>query len=231
LPSATWEEGEVSSGLLDWGVKDSFRSYIAGPIADGGWTLDGITESGGRFRWTASFGEYDIDAATGSVGFAGGVRFTGHDGALDITLSRPRVRFSGGDAAVLLVDVRSKSLEGEEVVEQTSVEFATLDLGSAASDAGDDSVSYAGIPATLTTAGAAGFGGFYTAGTALDPVTIAFAVGGAEVPGGGSAGGPGDGLAGTGTDGAATLGVLSVVMLGLGGAMLIAARRLRVVAR
>ena len=229
-PSATWEEGEVSSGLLDWGVKESFRSYIAGPIADGGWTLDGITESGGRFRWTASFGEYDMDAAIGSVGFVGGIRFTGHEGSLDITISRPRVRFTGGQAAVLIVDVRSKSLEGEEVVEQTSVDFATLDLGPATSEIGDATVSYAGIPATLTAAGAEGFGGFYESGTELDPVTIAFAVGGAEVPGGGSAGGPGDGLAGTGTGGTTlALGGLSATLLLLGVGLLIAARRLRVV--
>ena len=228
-PSATWEEGEVSSGRLDWGVKESFRSYIAGPIADGGWTLEGITESDGRFHWTASFGEYDMDDAAGSVGFIGGVRFTGHEGSLDIKISRPRVRFAGGDNAVLVVDVRSKSLEGEEYVEQTSVDFATLDLDPASSEIGDDTVSYAGIPATLTAAGAAGFGGFYEAGTELDPVTIAFAVGGAEVPGGGSAGGPG-GLAGTGSGDVTTvLGGLSAALLLLGGGLLVAARRLRVI--
>lgn len=218
----------MSSGLLDWGVKESFRSYIAGPIAGGGWTMEGVTESDGTFRWTASFGDYDVAVATGSVGFLGSVRFTGHDGALDLTISRPRVRFAGDGVAVLVVDVRSKSMAGGATTEQTSVDFATLDLGSAGSEIDDDSVSYAAIPATLTAAGAEGFGGFYQAGAELDPVTIAFAVGGAEVPGGGSAGGPGDGLAGTGAESSALgLGALGAAMVALGVGILVAARRLR----
>ena len=224
--SATWGEGEVSSGLLQWGVKESFRSYIAGPIADGGWTLDGITEGGGRFRWTASFGEYDMGDAVGSVGFVGGVRFTGHEGSLDIAISRPRVRFDGDSSAVLLVDVRSKSLGGGGVLEQTSVEFATLDLSAASSDIDSDSVSYARIPAVLTAAGAEGFGGFYEAGAELDPITIAFGVGGAQVPGGGSAGGPG-GLAGTGSSFSILIAGFSGALVLLGGGLLVASRRLR----
>ena len=221
----------VKTGTLDWGVKESFRSYIAGPIADGGWTLSGgVTETGGVFRWTSSFGEYDMDEANGSVGFSGGVEFTGHDGALDISLSRPRVRFDGGTTATLLLDVRSKSLQGEGYVEQTSVAFATLDLAAGSPDIGDDTVGYAGIPAVLTAAGAEGFGGFYEEGTELDPITISFAVGGAEVPGGGSAGGPGDDLAGTGSV-AAGLAAAAGLIAALGLALVLAARRLRPVSR
>ena len=37
----------VSQGTLSWGVKQSFRNYLTGPIAGGHWNLDGIGFTGG----------------------------------------------------------------------------------------------------------------------------------------------------------------------------------------
>src|SRR6476469_392161 len=90
--------GAVTNARLDWGLKQSFRTYVHGPIAHGSWTLDGVT---GEFRWeTVSSAAYANGA--GGVEFAGGVRFTGHDGQLDLTVSQPRVRFASGSAELLL---------------------------------------------------------------------------------------------------------------------------------
>ena len=121
-----------------------------------------------------------MDDAAGSVGFVGGVRFTGHEGSLDIAISRPRVRFDGGSSAVLLVDVRSKSLEGGGVLEQTGVEFATLDLAAASSDIDERLGQLRGHPGRPHRGWRRGLRGFYEAGAELDPITIAFAVGGAR---------------------------------------------------
>jgi hypothetical protein len=173
--------GEVTSARLDWGLKQSFRNYVKGPIANGSWTLDGVT---GEFRWqTVTAAEY-ADGA-GQVAFSGGVRFTGHSGQLDLTISQPQVRFASGSAELLL-DVRSKSLDTGEFVELDDVVFATL--GTAAPTVADGVVTYTALPATLTEEGAAGFSGFYEAGTELDPVTVAIALDGATLPPAGSGG-------------------------------------------
>jgi Htaa len=52
------------------------------------------------------------------------------------------------------------------------VEFADLDLSTATRTIADEVVTITGITATLTEEGAPAFGGFYTAGTALDPINL-----------------------------------------------------------
>jgi hypothetical protein len=170
--------GEVTNARLDWGLKQSFRTYVKGPIANGSWTLNGVT---GEFRWeTVTAADYTTGTG-GQVAYSGGVRFTGHSGQLDLTISQPQVRFTSGSAELLL-DVRSKSLETGEFVELNDVVFATL--GTAAPTVANGVVTYTALPATLTEAGAAGFAGFYEAGAELDPVTVVIALDGATLPAG-----------------------------------------------
>lgn len=177
-PTTPSEQGEVTTARLDWGLKQSFRTYVKGPIAHGSWTLEGVT---GEFRWeTLTSGDYETGTG-GLLTFGGGVRFTGHDGQLDLTVSQPQVRFANGSAELLL-DVRSKSLDTGEFVELDDVVFATL--GTAAPTVADGVVTYNALPATLTEDGAAGFAGFYEAGTELDPVTVSIALDGAALPAG-----------------------------------------------
>ncbi|MFG2745032.1 HtaA domain-containing protein [Streptomyces chartreusis] len=68
----------------------------------------------------------------------------------------------------------------------------------------DDVITADDVTATLTAAGAKAFGGFYTAGTELDPVDLAVALtADAELPGGGAGGstGGGSGHGGSGNGG------------------------------
>ncbi|HEX6358238.1 HtaA domain-containing protein [Actinophytocola sp.] len=175
-PTTPVEPGAVTSARLGWGLKQSFRTYVRGPIAHGSWTLDGVT---GEFRWeTVTSSDYATGTG-GTTAFAGGVRFTGHSGQLDLTISQPQVRFAGGRAELLL-DVRGKSLETGEFTELNDVVFATL--GTAAPNVANGVVTYTALPATLTEEGAAGFAGFYEAGTELDPVTVTIALDGATLP-------------------------------------------------
>src|SRR5690606_17402434 len=60
--------------------------------------------------------------------------------------------------------------------------IAELDLGAGVATGSETSLGYADVPATLTATGAAAFGGFYTAGTALDPVTFTWPVEQASAP-------------------------------------------------
>jgi hypothetical protein len=174
---------QLTSGHADWGVKASFRTYVLGPIAHGAIEPSGgvITNADGTLRWPLASGTYDIATHSATVAFGGSVRFTGHAGALDLTISDVRVE-TAGTTGTLLADVSSKNMGTGAVEEFPDVEFATLDLTGVAPTPGQDRVSLGPIPATLTADGAAAFAGFYTAGTALDPVTLVLGYGAAPGP-------------------------------------------------
>lgn len=172
----------VTGGTLSWGVKASFRNYIAGPIAQGQVATSGGASSvsdGFQFApasGTAADGALDARAP-------GTVHFTGHDDGsgplLDMTLSNPRVRIDAS-TAVLLVDARSREFTGFEVdpddppgfIEARGVAMVALDVASGAVDTSGGQVVLADVPATLTADGAEAFGGFYAAGEVMDPVSV-----------------------------------------------------------
>ncbi|MFJ8633687.1 HtaA domain-containing protein [Streptomyces sp. NPDC093568] len=168
----------VQGGRLDWGVKSSFQSYVTGPIAKGSYSLTGgaATVGSGGFRFHSATGRYDGDTGAFQASFSGGVRFTGHRTAsgayqLDLTLSRPSVRVSGS-TGTLYVDVTSKAKGTGTVTTSSQVPFASLSLGGIDMRGGGTAVVLNNLPATLTSQGAKSFAGYYTAGTALDPVSL-----------------------------------------------------------
>ncbi|MFB7210707.1 HtaA domain-containing protein [Streptomyces sp. NPDC056255] len=168
----------VQGGRLDWGIKSSFQSYVTGPIANGSWSLTGgaATVGGSQFRFHSATGSYD--PATGAFGsaFAGGVHFLGHrkaDGSheLDLTISRPTVRVTGG-SGTLYADVVSKDKGSGRVTSAARVPLATLGLSGIDMRGGSTPIALTNVPATLTARGAKAFAGYYTAGTPLDPVSL-----------------------------------------------------------
>ncbi|MGW7415880.1 HtaA domain-containing protein [Streptomyces sp. NPDC054863] len=180
----------VQGGRLDWGIKSSFQSYVTGPIAKGNYTLRGgaATVGGSQFRFHSASGSYDPDSGALSSGFSGGVRFTGHrkpDGSheLDLTISRPAVRISGG-SGTLFADVTSKSKATGKVSSASQIPLASLSVGGINMLGGGSPVALNNVPATLTSQGASAFAGYYAAGTALDPVSLSadVAAGAAEEP-------------------------------------------------
>ncbi|WP_424887734.1 HtaA domain-containing protein [Streptomyces sp. XH2] len=190
----------VSGGRLDWGVKSSFQSYVTGPIAQGRWDLQGgaATVGGSRFRFHSAKGSYDAGSGAFEAGFSGGVHFTGHkkpDGSyeLDLTLSRPTVRIAGA-SGTLYADMVSKAKGTGEVTRASQVPLAALDLKGVDMRGAGTAVSLANVPATLTDDGAKAFAGYYTAGTALDPVALSAdvlaAASGAPASGAPSSGAP-----------------------------------------
>lgn len=206
----------VSGASLTWGVKQSFRSYVTGSIAHGSVELSGVAENGGDYRWTGGSGSVNVADAAGRIAFDGTVRFTGHDGQLDLTISDPRVIMTGS-TGVLVADVFSKSLQGPDV-DAASVALATLDL-SDVSTSGSRVIGSA-VPATLTENGAKAFGGFYSAGTALDSVAFTAPLG-AEVACDSYSDTK---LASTGVRGELLFGGAAILLL-LGAALVVARRR------
>jgi hypothetical protein len=172
--------GDVAAATLQWGFKQSFRNYISGPIAHGGWTVDGVDDTT-PFAWSGGAGTADQAGATGWVNYGGSIHFTGHEGmgvptgsyALDLTISNVRVQQTSAGAATIVVDTRSNSLADPlTFVDSLDVPFATVDLASATNASDATTVAYSGAPSVLTAEGAAAFSGFYGAGTALDPVAF-----------------------------------------------------------
>ena len=163
----------VSDASLTWGFKESFRSYISGSIANGEWTVtDGATYDVPDFGWAAGTGSYDSTTSAGLIGFTGAIEFTGHEGALDTTVSNPQIRFVDENTAVVLLDISGETQDGA-AVDQTAIDFVELDLSAATVTTEDGTVTITDAPATLTAAGESAFG-TYEAGEAFDAVSVTF---------------------------------------------------------
>ncbi|MFE1547220.1 HtaA domain-containing protein [Streptomyces sp. NPDC058718] len=156
----------LRAAAVDWGVRRTFREYVTGAIAQGKWTLaDGAQDGGALFRFPAGKGTYDAKGQTLDASFAGSVRFTGAH--LDLTLAGVTAKVTGGKGT-LSADVTSAGTTTKAVplVTFTARDFAPKNGLAAVTEA----------PATLTEGGAKAFGGMYTAGTAMDPVSLAVTV-------------------------------------------------------
>ncbi|KRA25080.1 hypothetical protein ASD65_12095 [Microbacterium sp. Root61] len=160
---------------LAWGFKESFRTYIEG-IAAGGWELTDVAYEYPSYVWANGTGSLDVDDHTGLVTYGGAIRFTGHAGALDTTLSDFRLELAG-DTGYIVVDVAGTTQTGEPISAAgvRLAEFAVPDL-----EITDGALVLDALPATLTEAGAAAFG-TYPAGEAMDPVSAVIPVDGCEV--------------------------------------------------
>ncbi|MPY30849.1 hypothetical protein FNH09_05835 [Streptomyces adustus] len=216
-PSASATEsaprGDIADGTLVWGVKESFRTYVVGPVAKGTVTASGgaaQAAGNGVFTFPDATGTYDTEAGTLSVAFEGAVNFKGHeDGGtygLDLTLAGLKATVDGGKGE-LTADVTSLGETSRDVV------LADLTAASADLTPKNDVLTLDDVTAKLTAAGAKAFGGFYTQGTALDPVDLSVALtDDAELPSGDS-GGTGDtgGSGGTGGTGDTTGGTTGSV--------------------
>ncbi|MET9218069.1 HtaA domain-containing protein [Streptomyces sp. NPDC003300] len=169
----------VAGGRLDWGIKASFQSYVTGPIAKGSWAMTGGAGTFGsnQFRFPSARGSYDPGSGALTAAFAGGVHFLGHRQAsgayqLDLTISRPTVKISGGHGT-LYADMRSKDKNTGRVTTTAQVPLASLAVGGVNTrGVTGPQITLSGIPATLTSQGARAFAGYYTTGTPLDPVSL-----------------------------------------------------------
>lgn len=184
----------AGAGSLSWGLRRSFRDYITGPIAHGSISVSGgASSSGGTF----TFPQSGSAKGDGGAAYRGAVRFTGHGGILDVSVSDPAVTIDSGRSGSLTATVGGRRLT-----------VATLNLGASARSESGGATTYANVPATLTAQGSTLFtyngSSFYPAGTAMDPVTFTVGSAGSSSAGSSSsgpatvasAGGPSGGAAG-----------------------------------
>lgn len=172
----------VQDASIDWGFKESFRSYISGSIAHGEWTTsDGAAYTTPVFQWRAGTGTADLAAMTGQIDFPGTVTFTGHDGLLRTTVGNPRIRLVDDGHAQLLLDVSGVTMDDalagrtDNVVTVGAVPFVDIDLAAAEVTRADGTVTVTGAPTAITAEGSAAFPN-YPAGTAFDPIAFSITV-------------------------------------------------------
>ena len=162
----------VADATLRWGIKESFRSYISGGIANGDWEVsDGATYETPEFGWSGGTGEWDPASATGFISYTGTVRFTGHDGVLDMTVANPTIHISNG-TATLHADMRSNDTGGNVAIDEAQAELGAIDGEIAGGQQDGDEVALTDAPTVLTASGAPAFGDFYIEGDALDPLSF-----------------------------------------------------------
>jgi hypothetical protein len=176
--SAADDPVPINAGAgADWGVKASFRSYVVGPIAHGSITVDGgasVNVDGTYHFPVQGGGAYDALTGATVVRFGGSVHFVGHDGQLDLKISDPRVELTA-DGPALYADVASKtSLDAAAITQFPNVRVAAVDLTGKTPTIAGGTTTWTGLPQTLTAEAAPAFAGFYTPGTALDPVTFGY---------------------------------------------------------
>ena len=178
--TATSSTCVVTGGELQWGVKEGFRSYISGTIANGSWEVaDGASYETPLFAWTNPTGEVDAATGEGNISFPGSIHFTGHDGVLNLQIANPTIVLNGDGTAKLLLDTKSNNAQGELVVDEQQAYLGKIEaIGQL--DPASGALSFDGAPAVLTADGADAFGGFYASGDELDPVSLSLQLGPCE---------------------------------------------------
>lgn len=167
-------DGTIKSANLGWGVRDSFRNYVRGGIANGSWELNGTSYSSDAFNWSNGTGTFK--GGKGSISFSGSVRFTGHHGILDTTIANPRLEING-NSGTLYATMNSNDPSGK-ATNYGEVALLKVDLSGLQSSA--DAVSVNGAATTLTAEGAKAFAGFYEAGKDMAPLNFSAAINGAK---------------------------------------------------
>lgn len=167
-------DGTIKSANLGWGVRDSFRNYVRGGIANGSWELDGTSYSSDAFNWSNGTGTFKN--GKGSISFSGSVRFTGHHGILDTTVANPRLEING-NSGTLYATMNSNDPSGKAT---NYGEVALLKVDLSGLQSSSDAVSVNGAATTLTAEGAKAFAGFYDAGKDMAPLSFSAAINGAK---------------------------------------------------
>jgi hypothetical protein len=170
----------IVGGSVGWGFVASWRSYVLlSPPAGSAKVSEGATASGEltspatTFGFPATGGSYT--AASGStpaeltVASKGSVNWAkpGH-GIFEVRLSNLEVQFATS-GSWLIADV-STNFGVQKAT--PDVKFASLDPSGVSPTTSGSSVTWTGVPATLTAEGATSFEGFYQAGKVLEPITV-----------------------------------------------------------
>ena len=150
ISAAHWDRifpADLASGSFEWGVRESFRSYVTGPIAHGKITVQSPASGSSVYKFPqVKGGTWNAETGLGTVEFAGLVNFYGHGGSLNLDLANPVVEVTSEKRALLKAP---HGATGELLT------IATLDLANAVKKPLDGgAVRYEKVAVALTEAGA-----------------------------------------------------------------------------
>ncbi len=189
----------VASGSVQWGFLTSWREYIykeLGPGSVGSITTEGgatttgnPAQPGAFFSFPAAGGSFEKGLYGASdrltLKTQGAVKFAkpGHC-IVEIKFSNPVVTLGTSSSLVADLDYEIDKFNGMGCdpvapVAAPGTTIATLDAGGVTPTYSTDgkTVTWAGLPATLTAAAATPFAPQYKAGQVLDPVTVSVGLG------------------------------------------------------
>lgn len=192
----------VTSGVADWGVLASWRSYVLGvqgpPMSKGSISVEGgatangnLAEAGAFFGFPATGGSFEkgLYGATDKLALntTGSVKFAKpFHCIIEIKLTDLAVTIDGANSSIVVGDygydidkVVGKACEDQPPVLAPGTKLATLDATGVTPTYSADgkTVTWSAIPGTLTAAGAVPFSPQYKEGQALDPITITVGIG------------------------------------------------------
>lgn len=179
----------VDGGTVEWGVRQSFRTYIVGPIAGGTVSAGGgATQKASNGPFVFPVGGGSHDGATTTANSSGSAHFSGHHGILEVNISDVRVSINGSTGSII-ADVTARPFTDtttkNDLVTYDDLTLATLNLAAVTPTVSADEVKFTNVPAVLTAQGGPVFAPFYPPGDPLDPVTITLSLGdGSSGPGG-----------------------------------------------
>ncbi|WP_293767899.1 HtaA domain-containing protein [uncultured Corynebacterium sp.] len=228
-PNATAATPAVTSGSLNWPIKESFSKYLGMDFTQG--TIDasdGASTSGTDYVFPVDPKETSIDAAgTGTIATDGTLHFTGHPGkgpdgglGLDITLSDVNVKVSGTTAQIT-ADVAATGAAGREggnavKISEDDIVISTFTLSEALVPTAKKTYTTTDAATSLTAEGAAAFLNFYKPGELKDgntDLTVTFGEGDSN-----SAPQPTPPAKGEGSSTAGIVGIVAVIVAILGAA-------------
>jgi Htaa len=184
----------VLGGEADWGLLASWRAYILGQqgpptsigsitVSDGATTNGTMSEASAFFGFPATGGSFEkgLNGAQDKLALEteGTVKFAKPFHCIvEVSVADLRVTLDGANSKIVLDSVYNidtpPTCVDQPTVPTDDVTFATLDPSAVTPTYSSDGkeITWTGIPASLTAAGAAAFGAGYPEGEALDPVTI-----------------------------------------------------------
>jgi hypothetical protein len=168
---ANTDRCEVRSWEMTWGFKESFRSYLSGTIARGGWeTAGNIAYDTPYFSFYGSSGFLNREGDRGEITGFGRIDFTGHEEFLNQRISAPKFVIESPSRGAIYFAVIGDTQEGVSV-DEASVRFAEVNIQRYSVDPGAGVWALVSAPVVLTEEGAAAFG-TYPAGEMLDSIDI-----------------------------------------------------------
>ncbi|WP_010157843.1 HtaA domain-containing protein, partial [Leucobacter chromiiresistens] len=162
------------AGTLQWGVKKSFREYVLGPIAKGKIVAeDGAKQAAnnGVFTFPQSSTTH-WNGTSGTVQYAGKVKFSGHHGQMDVDLLNPAIVVQNAKSAEVRIPLNGKTVTLAQI-DLTQAKRETLRGGAVKFTRATTKLAKAGAEQFFVNGTGTGpVGTFYEVGTALDDITF-----------------------------------------------------------